>query len=211
MNLGARLHPGLNLHHADPDTHARAEEPLFGFWVFLMSDAVVFALLFATYGVMLSGTAGGPGPAALYDLRSVAVETLLLLFSSFTFGLAALSMKHRSGRDGIGGVLGWLGVTLLLGVAFLGMELHDFATMAAAGAGPSRSGFLSAFYALVATHGLHVLSGSVWAGVAMIQVVVFRLDTRVKVNVLRLGLFWHFLDIIWVGILSIVYLQGVIG
>lgn len=207
MNIGARLHPGLNLHHADPHTHARAVGPLFGFWVFLMSDAIIFALLFATYGVMLHGTAGGPGPADVYDMKSAFIETMLLLSSSFTFGMASLTMKYERGT---GKLLGWLAVTLLLGLGFLGMELRDFATMVAAGAGPDRSGFLSGFFALVSTHGLHVLGGSIWMVVMMVQIAVFGLDTRVKTNLMRLGLFWHFLDIIWVGIFSVVYLQGLI-
>ncbi|CUB00073.1 cytochrome o ubiquinol oxidase subunit III [Thiomonas bhubaneswarensis] len=207
MNISARLHPGLNLHHTDPHTHIKAVGPLFGFWVFLMSDAIIFSLLFANYGVLLHGTAGGPGPAEVYDMRSAFIETMLLLASSFTFGMASLSMKY--GR-GTGKLVGWLAVTLLLGLGFIAMELRDFATMIAAGAGPDRSGFLSGFFILVSTHGLHVLSGCIWMVVMMVQIAVFGLDTRVKTNLMRLALFWHFLDIIWVGIFSVVYLQGLI-
>jgi cytochrome o ubiquinol oxidase subunit III len=207
MTTEERLHPGLNLHHTDPHAHVTAVGPLFGFWLFLMSDAIIFALLFATYGVLLHGTAGGPGPEHVFGFGSTAIETILLLTSSFTFGMASLSMKY--GRD-IGKLLGWLAVTLVLGLGFLGMELHDFTTMIAAGAGPDRSGFLSAFFALIATHGLHVLSGGVWLVVMMVQIKVFGLDLKVKTNLMRLGLFWHFLDIIWVGIFSVVYLQGLI-
>jgi cytochrome o ubiquinol oxidase subunit 3 len=208
MTAEERLHPGLNLHHTDPHAHAAAVGPLFGFWLFLMSDAIIFALLFATYGVLLHGTAGGPGPEGVFHIGSIAIQTALLLASSFTFGMASLSMKY--GR-GTGKLFGWLAVTLMLGLGFLGMELHDFTTMIAAGAGPDRSGFLSAFFALVATHGLHVLSGSVWLVVMIAQIKVFGLDLRVKTNLMRLGLFWHFLDIIWVGIFSVVYLHGLIG
>jgi len=207
MTTEERLHPGLNLHHTDPHVHVAAVGPLFGFWLFLMSDAIIFALLFATYGVLLHGTASGPGPEGVFDIKSVAVQTALLLSSSFTFGMASLSMKYgrRTGK-----LLGWLAVTLVLGLGFLGMELHDFTTMIAAGAGPDRSAFLSAFFALIATHGLHVFSGSVWLVVMMAQIRVFGLDLKVKTNLMRLGLFWHFLDIIWVGIFSVVYLHGFI-
>jgi cytochrome o ubiquinol oxidase subunit 3 len=200
-------HVGLNLGATDEMTHQQAGSAVFGFWLFLMSDAVLFALLFATYGVMLPGIAGGPTPASEYKIQSAFIETLLLLTSSFTFGMASVAMKHQAPR---GQLLGWLAGTLLLGLAFVGMELHDFSTMFGDGASPTRSGFLSSFFALVPTHGLHVLSGSLWIIVMMVQVVVFGLDARVKINILRLGLFWHFLDIVWIVIFSVVYLQGLI-
>jgi cytochrome o ubiquinol oxidase subunit 3 len=201
-------HAGLNLGTTDTATHQKAGSALFGFWVFLMSDAVLFALLFATYGVMLAGTAGAPGPAQEFKLSSAFIETLILLSSSFTFGMASLAMKH--GRR-LSTLYTCLGVTLALGLAFLGMELHDFATMIADHATPDRSGFLSSFFVLVSTHGLHVLSGCVWIVVMIAQLAVFGADSRVKINLLRLGLFWHFLDIVWVAIFSVVYLQGLIG
>jgi cytochrome o ubiquinol oxidase subunit 3 len=187
-----------------------AGEPagVLGFWVFLMSDAVIFALLFATYGVMLSRTAGGPTPQAVYKIGPAFVETLILLTSSFTFGLGSVAVERAAPRRQI---LGWLAVTLLLGAAFLGMELHDFATMFAQGAHPTRSGYLSAFFALVPLHGLHVFAGSLWMVVMMVQLLVFGLDERVKLNIRRLALFWHFLDIVWIAIFSVVYLQGLIG
>jgi cytochrome o ubiquinol oxidase subunit 3 len=180
---------------------------LFGFWVFLMSDAVVFALLFATYGVMLSATAGGPTPAREYQILPAFLETLTLLTSSFTYGMASFAMKHGASRRQL---LGWMILTLTLGMAFLGMELHDFADMFSDGAYPTRSGYLSSFFALVPLHGLHVFFGSIWILVLMIQIMVFGLDARVKINILRLGLFWHFLDIVWIAIFSVVYLQGLI-
>ena len=180
---------------------------MFGFWVFLMSDAVLFALLFATYGVMLPATVGGPTPASEYKILPAFLETLALLTSSFTFGMASVAMKHGASRRQL---LGWMGVTLLLGLAFLGMELHDFVTMFGDGAYPTRSGYLSSFFALVPLHGLHVFFGSIWIIVMMVQVVTFGLDARVKINILRLGLFWHFLDIVWIAIFSVVYLQGLI-
>jgi cytochrome o ubiquinol oxidase subunit 3 len=164
----------------------QADGDVLGFWVFLMSDAVIFALLFATYGVMLS---------------------LVLLTSSFTFGMASVAMKHAAPRRQL---LGWMMVTLLLGTAFLGMELNDFATMYGAGAYPTRSGYLSALFALVPLHGLHVFFGGLWMVVMMVQLLVFGLDARVKLNFRRLALFWHFLDIVWIAIFSVVYLQGLI-
>ena len=199
-----RLYPGLNLKEKDP-SHREAEAVVFGFWVFLMSDLVLFALLFATYITMLGGTANAPGAKALFDIHSAGIETGLLLVSSFTFGMASLALKHDHGRLIL---LAWLGTTLLLGLTFLGFEIHDFITMIGKGGLPSRSGFLSAFFALVGTHGLHVTFGSIWIAVMMVQVAVFEPDRLDKTRVLRLGLFWHFLDIVWVGIFSVVYLQG---
>ncbi|MCE4224958.1 cytochrome o ubiquinol oxidase subunit III [Methylobacterium sp. C25] len=201
-------HVGLNLTGADTLEPGEAESGLYGFWIFLMSDAVVFALLFAIYGTQLAGTAGAPGPAALFKLGPAFVETLLLLTSSLTFGLASIAMKYDRTCTGL---VVWLCITLALGLAFLGFELNDFATMAAQGATPDRSGFLSAFFALVPTHGLHVTAGCLWIVVMLVQIATFGLDARVKLNLLRLGLFWHFLDIVWIGIFSVVYLQGTLG
>ncbi|MBA2935196.1 cytochrome c oxidase subunit 3 [Sphingomonas sp. CGMCC 1.13654] len=207
MTSSELRHTGLNLGGTGEISHEQAETGLFGFWVFLMSDAVIFALLFATYGVMLSATAGGPTPTAEYKIGPAFIETLLLLTSSLTFGMASITMKHDARPRGL---FGWLFVTLLLGLAFLGFELHDFATMVGDGAWPMRSGYLSAFFALVPLHGLHVLFGSLWIVVMMVQLAVFGPDARVKLNILRLGLFWHFLDIVWIAIFTIVYLQGLI-
>lgn len=205
MTAARAPHPGPVLDdHGDVPNH-EAEQGLFGFWLFLMSDAVIFALLFATYGVMLAGTAGGPTPRDVFELKPAFIETCLLLASSFTWGMASLSLKYRDGR---GRLLGWMAVTLLLGIGFLVMELRDFGTMFAHGAWPQRSGFLSGFFALVPLHGLHVTTGCLWIIVMAIQVVTIGLDERVKINLLRLGLFWHFLDIVWIAIFSVVYLQG---
>jgi cytochrome o ubiquinol oxidase subunit III len=198
---------GFDVGGAGEPTRERADGDVLGFWVFLMSDAVIFALLFATYGVMLSRTAGGPTPAATYKIGPAFVETLLLLTSSLTFGMASVAMKYAAPRRQL---LGWMVVTLLLGTAFLGMELRDFATMSGAGALPTRSGYLSAFFALVPLHGLHVFVGGLWMVVMMVQLMVFGLDAQVKLNIRRLALFWHFLDIVWIAIFSVVYLQGLI-
>lgn len=207
MSAGEAAHPGLNLGRTDAETHAAAGNHLFGFWMFLMSDAVVFALLIATYGVMLPATAGGPTPASVYKIGPTFVETLVLLTSSLTYGMASVAMKHGAT---VGRISIWLVVTLVLGLAFLGLELHDFSDMFAHGAYPSRSGYLSAFFGLVPLHGLHVLIGSLWLLVMLAQLRVFGVDARVKINLLRLGLFWHFLDIVWIAIFSTVYLPGLI-
>ena len=178
---------------------------LFGFWIFLMSDAVIFALLFATYGTMTQATAGGPTAAAEFKLLPAFIETLLLLTSSATFGRASVAMKYDEPRRVL---FFWLFVTLGLGLVFLGFEAKDFADMVADGAYPSRSGFLSAFFALVPLHGLHVVAGCFWLIVMIVQVRVIGLDRRVRLNLLRLGLFWHFLDVVWIAIFSVVYLGG---
>ncbi len=195
-------HPGINLGSAHIE---EAEELLFGFWVFLMSDAVLFGLLFATYATMLHSTAGGPTPTMLFDIRSAFIETISLLLSSFTYGMASLSLKHGGSPRPL---LAWLGLTLILAVVFLGFELHDFSSMFHKGGVPSRSGFLSAFFALVPLHGLHVATGCIWMIALVGQLAVYGIDNDVKLGFLRLGLFWHFLDIVWIAIFSVVYLGG---
>lgn len=199
-----KLHPGLNLGHTDPEAHEKAEEKLFGFWIFLMSDAIIFALLFATYAVMLNRTAGGPTGAELFDIESAFIQTMLLLTSTLTMGFAALAMKYGHSRRKLNF---WLVVTLSLGLAFLAYELNDFAIMLAQGAAPQRSGYLSAFFALVATHGLHVLVACLWLIVMLFQIRYLGMTDFVKTRLMRLSLLWHFLDIVWIGIFSVVYLQ----
>jgi cytochrome o ubiquinol oxidase subunit 3 len=205
-NLTTYRYPGLNLgaEHVDADT--RAESLLFGFWVFLMSDAILFGMAFATYVTMVpAGIAGGPGPNDLFHLGPVLIETMVLLASSFTFGLASIALKYKHAT---GQLVGWLVLTLLLGVLFLGFELNDFRTMFAAGGVPTRSGFLSAFFGLVPLHGLHVTAGCIWIGCLLAQITRHGVDTDTKLGLLRLALFWHFLDIVWVFIFSVVYLGG---
>ena len=207
MSADEVRHAGLNLGQTDAETHEAAGSDVFGFWVFLMSDAVTFALLFATYGVMLPATAGGPSPTSEYKIVPAFAETLVLLTSSLTYGMASVAMKHGARAVTL---LFWLAVTLALGLLFLALELHDFADMFAHGAYPTRNGALSAFFALVPLHGLHVLVGVLWIAVMTVQICVFGTDARVKINLLRLGLFWHFLDIVWIAIFSTVYLPGMI-
>ena len=202
---GERNHPGLNLGGFHGRAHAKAETMVFGFWVFMMSDVILFGLLIATYVTMLGATAGGPGPKDLFELDSALLQTLVLLASSFTFGVASLAMKYRRDRTRL---LAWLGVTLALGLAFLALELRDFSIMIDAGGVPSRSGYLSAFWALVPLHGLHVTFASLWLVVIAVQIMRHGLDDDVKLGVLRLGLLWHFLDVVWIAIVSVVYLAG---
>lgn len=202
-----RLYPGMHLGETDPDTHKAAEESVFGFWVFLMSDAVLFALLFAVYETLVGKTAGGPGAAQLFHLKPTLIETLVLLTSSFTFGMASLIMKFKRHIRLLQFVLI---VTLLLGMTFLGLEISDFEKLTRLGAVPQTSGFLSAFYVLVSTHFLHVLSGCLWIVVMVIQLSAFGLDEAVKTRLLRLGIFWHFLDIVWIFIFTFVYLLGML-
>jgi cytochrome o ubiquinol oxidase subunit III len=181
------------------------DERAFGFWVYLMTDAIIFALLFATFIVMVPNIASGPAPESLFDLWHTAGETALLLLSSLTFGVATISMFQK--KRGL--VLLWLAVTFVLGAGFVAMEIAEFRGMIAAGAGPDESGSLSAFFTLVGTHGLHVSTGLLWIVVFGIQVMVKGLTQPVTSRLFRLGLFWHFLDIVWIGIFSIVYLPGI--
>jgi cytochrome o ubiquinol oxidase subunit 3 len=183
----------------NPDTKAT-----FGFWVYLMTDCVLFATLFATYAVLHKNTYGGPGGQELFDLPFVAIETLLLLTSSFTCGLAILATHSRKRRQ----VLTWLGITFLLGLAFLGMELWEFAHLAHEGNGWQRSGFLSAFFTLVGTHGLHILTGLLWIAVLMVHVAKRGFVGGTIRRLTIFSLFWHFLDIVWIFIFTLVYLMG---
>lgn len=198
-------YPGLNLGEAHAETHGAAETLLFGFWVFLMSDAILFGLVFATYAISQDATAGGPGPRDLYDLGSVFAQTLLLLASSFSFGVASVTLKYRRPTPRL---VGWLLLTLVLGLGFLGLELRDFGAMIARGGVPTRSGFLSSFWGLVPLHGLHVTAGCIWLLALLGQIARYGVDSGVKLGLMRLALFWHFLDIVWIFIFSVVYLGG---
>lgn len=185
-----------------PDTY---QERHFGFWLYLMGDAVIFALLFATYAVMVNNTAGGPSGADLFSIPHVIAETAVLLFSTFTMALAMISAEAKKS----GATILWLIVTGILGLAFLYLEISEFVGMIAQNAGPDRSGFLSSFFTLVGTHGLHVTGGIVWLLVMIVQIQMRGLSRPVVSRLFRLSLFWHFLDVVWIGIFSIVYLAGV--
>ncbi|MDR6773046.1 MULTISPECIES: cytochrome o ubiquinol oxidase subunit III [unclassified Azospirillum] len=189
------------------DEHAHeAGSTALGFWIYLMSDCLIFAVLFATYGVLGTSYAAGPTPKELFDLPLVALNTAMLLFSSITYGFAMLAMeKGRTAQT-----QGWLAITLLFGLAFLGIELYEFAHLIHEGAGPGRSAFLSAFFTLVGTHGLHVTFGSVWLVTLMVQVARRGLIPANRRRLMCLSMFWHFLDVIWIGVFTYVYLMGML-
>lgn len=198
--------PGAGWHPEAEEAERAIEERAFGFWIYLMSDAIIFALLFATYAVMWHNDAGGPTAHELFELPHAFKETMLLLSSTMTFGFATASINaKRKGQ-----ALLWLLVTFLLGLGFVAMESSEFRGLVAAGAGPDRSGFLSAFFTLVGTHGLHVTVGLIWVVILAIQALARGLTPHVTSRLYRLGLFWHFLDIVWIGIFSIVYLPGIL-
>ena len=177
----------------------------FGFWVFLLSDIVMFSALFAAYAVLVRATAGGPTGAELFNQVNVAVQTGCLLISSYTCGLMSLAVSQRRRIDTYLLAL----VTFVLGAAFLYLEVHEFAGMIARGAGPQRSAFLSAFFTLVGCHGLHVTAGLIWLTVMMAQVEFKGFRPSVDRRLLCFALFWHALDIIWVWLFTAVYLMGV--
>jgi cytochrome o ubiquinol oxidase subunit 3 len=176
----------------------------YGFWIFLLSDMVMFSCFFASYAVLLGHTAGGPKGSELFDLRNVAIETGCLLLSSFTCGLASIAAGVRNRM--------WfqlaMAVTCILGLIFLAIELKEFADLVARGAGPSRSAFLSAFFSLVGCHGLHVSAGILWLLTMMAQVFAKGFRADIQRRFLCFALFWHALDIIWVAVFSVVYLLG---
>jgi len=200
-------HIGFQLAGVSREERQQVNSDVLGFWAFLMSDAVIFALLFSIYVTMLEATAGGPGGHQEFKFSSAFWETMLLLTSSFAYGMASVSARYaRKDRW----VLLWLAITFGLGAGFLNMEAHDFISMFHDNAGPDRSGYLSSFFVLVGTHGSHVLSGLLWILAMGVQIAMYGLDRRTRVNLVRLGLFWHFLDIVWVVIFSVVYLHGLI-
>ncbi|XUY26902.1 cytochrome o ubiquinol oxidase subunit III [Agrobacterium sp. rho-8.1] len=177
-----------------------------GFWLYLMSDCLIFATLFATYAVIGRNYAAGPSGADLFDLKLVAINTGFLLFSSITYGFAMLEAEKKK----VNTTLIWLAITGLFGVAFIGLELYEFYHLIAEGATPQRSAFLSAFFALVGTHGLHVTFGIIWLVTLMVQVKKYGLHAENKRRLMCLSMFWHFLDVIWIGVFSFVYLVGVL-
>ena len=190
----------------EPHHHEDGASTNIGFWVYLMSDCLMFAVLFATFVVLHGSYAAGPGPKELFDLELVALNTAFLLFSSITYGFAMLCMA----RDDQRGTLRWLAITLVFGLLFLAVELYEFHHLIHLGAGPQRSAFLSSFFALVGTHGLHVAFGSIWLVTLMVQVNRKGLIPANKRRLSCLSLFWHFLDVIWIGVFTLVYLMGMI-
>lgn len=177
-----------------------------GFWIYLMTDLVLFATLFATFAVLRESTFGGSSGKELFDMPFVLAETLILLTSSFTCGLAIIAMHRRQKTL----LLVWFSITFLLGAAFLALELTEFRSLLHEGNGWQRSGFLSSFFALVGTHGLHILIGLLWMAVMIVQVVRRGLTAHTSRRLLLLGMFWHFLDIVWIFIFTFVYLMGAV-
>jgi cytochrome o ubiquinol oxidase subunit 3 len=176
----------------------------YGFWIFLLSDIIMFSAFFATYAVLVGATAGGPSGRELFDLRNVGIETVCLLLSSFTCGLASIGARMHRGSWFYGAMV----ATCVLGAAFLVIEVHEFVGMVARGAGPTRSAFLSAFFALVGCHGLHVTAGLLWLLTMMAQVFAKGYRADILRRILCFSLFWHTLDIIWVALFTVVYLMG---
>jgi cytochrome o ubiquinol oxidase subunit 3 len=191
----------------DTDEHGHAEgSTMLGFWIYLMSDSLIFAILFATYGVLSRSYAAGPSPADLFELPLIALNTTMLLLSSITYGLAMLEVERR--RMGL--TLFWLAVTGLFGLGFLSIELYEFGHLIHEGATPQRSAFLSAFFTLVGTHGLHVTFGIIWLVTLMFQLPMHGFIPDNHRRLMCLGMFWHFLDVVWIGVFTYVYLMGVL-
>ena len=193
-----------NLRYYVPEEHHVENGTLLGFWLYLMSDCLIFACLFAVYAVLGRSYAAGPSGADLFDLPLVALNTSMLLLSSITYGFAMLEMQ----RDRLKTTLIWLGITGLFGCAFIGLEMYEFVHLIHEGAGPQRSAFLSAFFTLVGTHGLHVTFGIIWLVTLMIQVGRGGLVPENRRRLLCLSMFWHFLDVVWIGVFTFVYLMG---
>lgn len=190
------------------DDHAHAGDggTALGFWIYLMTDALIFATLFATYGVVSTSYAGGPAPRQIFELPLVALNTALLLVSSITYGMASIASDEGKVRQ----VQAWLAVTGLFGLGFVGIELYEFGALIAEGATPQRSAFLSGFFTLVGTHGLHVTFGLVWIAVMLVQVGQRGLIPENRRRLLCLGMFWHLLDVVWIGVFTFVYLLGML-
>jgi cytochrome o ubiquinol oxidase subunit 3 len=193
-------------YEVDEHEHPEGASTMLGFWLYLMSDCLIFAMLFATYGVLGGNYAAGPGPKDVFELPLVALNTTMLLLSSITYGFAMLAMV----KDKVGATQAWLFITAIFGACFLGIELYEFAHLIEEGAGPQRSAFLSSFFTLVGTHGLHVTFGLVWLFTLMVQVWRGGLIEANKRRLMCLSMFWHFLDVIWIGVFTFVYLMGIL-
>ena len=196
-----------SVHHAHDHAQEATANKVFGFWLYLMTDCILFATVFAAFAVGRDQFNGGPTGKDLFDLNGVIYETSCLLISSVTYGFAMLGAYRNSRQQ----VLLWLGITFLFGLGFIGLEVKEFIHLVSEGDGPSRSTFLSSFFTLVGTHGCHVTAGLIWMGVLMFQIGVMRkeLTPAYMSRLTCLSLFWHFLDIVWICVFTIVYLMGV--
>ncbi|MFZ3117784.1 MAG: cytochrome o ubiquinol oxidase subunit III [Variovorax sp.] len=210
-DTAATLHPG-DVHAPDnqrfyvPGDHHPENGTLLGFWLYLMSDCLIFACLFAVHAVVGRSYAAGPSGADLFDLPLVALNTSMLLLSSITYGFAMIAMQKKQVKS----VLVWLAITGLFGAAFIGLELYEFRHLIHEGAVPQRSAFLSSFFTLVGTHGLHVTFGLIWLVTLMVQVSRHGLIAENRRRLMCLSMFWHFLDVVWIGVFTFVYLMGVL-
>jgi len=193
-------------HPQEEPHHPEGSSTLLGFWIYLMSDCLIFAMLFAAYGVLGGSYAAGPAPKDLFDLDLVALNTAFLLLSSITYGFAMLAAQGGERMR----TLQWLGATGVLGLAFIFVELYEFAHLIHIGATPQRSAFLSSFFVLVGTHGLHVTFGLVWLSTLVVQVKRHGLCEANTRRLMCLSMFWHFLDVVWIGVFTFVYLLGVL-
>jgi len=193
-------------HHDAHHEHENESMTVFGFWIYIMTDCILFSCLFATYAVLGRKYAGGPTGKDIFDLSYVLTETFCLLFSSVTYGLAMLGLAK--GKKG--SVLLWLAITFLFGLGFIGMEINEFHHLIVEGKGPDRSAFLASFFTLVGTHGFHVTCGLIWMAVMMVQVALRGLNADTRRRLTCLSLFWHFLDIVWICVFTVVYLMGVL-
>jgi len=190
-----------------PNEHHVENSTALGFWIYLMSDCLIFACLFAVHAVVGRSYAAGPSGAELFDLPLVAVNTSMLLLSSITYGFAMLEMQ----KNKVSATLGWLAITGLFGAVFIGLELYEFVHLIHEGAGPQRSAFLSSFFTLVSTHGLHVTFGIIWLITLMVQVGKYGFTAANRRRLMCLSMFWHFLDVVWIGVFTFVYLMGVLA
>ncbi|MFV0300549.1 MAG: cytochrome o ubiquinol oxidase subunit III [Paracoccus sp. (in: a-proteobacteria)] len=193
-------------HPEEEPRHPEGHSTPLGFWIYLMSDCLIFSTLFATFAVLSHRHGGGPGPKDLFELPLILINTGFLLCSSITYGFAMLAMHRKE----IPGVLKWLGVTALFGLGFLAIELYEFTHLIFEGAGPWRSAFLSGFFTLVGTHGLHVTFGLIWMATLVVQLRRHGLTIANQRRLECLSMFWHFLDVIWIGVFTFVYLMGMI-
>lgn len=186
--------------------HFNGSKNVFGFWIYIMTDCILFASLFAVYAVLHTHTFGGPHAKDLFKLPFILTETLLLLTSSFTYGLAMLARNSKSRTK----VTHWMWATFILGFCFIAMELDEFHNLYLDGHTWASSAFLSSFFTLVATHGLHVTAGLIWMLTIIFQIKIHGMTPETKTKLTCLGLFWHFLDIVWIFVFSVVYLMGAI-
>jgi cytochrome o ubiquinol oxidase subunit III len=190
----------------DEPAHGDGYSTMFGFWIYIMSDCLLFAALFATFAVLGGNYAAGPAPKDLFDLKLVALNTTMLLLSSITYGFAMLAVQ----KNRVLWTEAWLVITAFFGLCFLGIELYEFNDFISEGATPQRSAFLSSFFTLVGTHGLHVTTGLIWMTTMMVQVGWRGLIEANKRRLMCLSMFWHFLDIVWIGVFTVVYLMGML-